>query len=144
MLWRGMDKLQDVIDVKMMKKTIRWAIVVTLLGGMMMYNLEGAAEMGLDGVESPNPVGTALLALWWSFTTVVTGGLGDIHNPVSIGGQVLTGVLVISGMVVISVFTATLTSVFVGEQSEEIEQLQDELSQKIDRIAERLDALEPH
>lgn len=141
-LWRGMDKLQDVIDVKMMKKAIRWAIFVTLLGAMAIYKLEGTVEVGPDGAESPNPVGTALLAVWWSFTTVLTGGFGDIHNPVSISGQLLTGILVITGMVVISVFTATLTSLFVGEQSEEIGQLQDELSQKIDQIGERLDRLD--
>jgi voltage-gated potassium channel len=144
MIWRGMDKLQDVIDVKMMKKTIRWAVFVTLLGAIAMYKLEGTVEVGPDGVESPNPVGTAVLATWWSFTTVLTGGFGDIHNPVSITGQILTGVLVITGMVVISVFTATLTSLFVGEQSEEIGKLQDELNQKIDQIGERLDRLDLH
>ena len=141
MLWRGMDKLQDVIDVKMMKKTIRWAAIVTLLGALVMYKLEGhlGAEEGIDG---PNPVGSMLLAVWWSFTTVLTGGFGDIHNPISINGQVLTAILVVTGMVLIGVFTATLTSLFVGEQSEEIERLQDDLSMKIDAIAERLDKME--
>ena len=142
MLWRGMDKLQDVIDVKMMKRTIRWAAVVTLLGAIVMYKLEGAMIVE-NGVESPNPVGSILLAVWWSFTTVATGGFGDIHNPISINGQILTAILVITGMVLIGVFTATLTSLFVGEQSEEIERLQDDLSMKIDAIAERLDKLDP-
>ncbi len=142
MLWRGMDKLQDVIDVKMMKKTIRWAAIVTLLGALVMYKMEG--HLGIeDGVDTPNPVGSVLLAIWWSFTTVLTGGFGDIHNPISIEGQILTAVLVITGMVFIGVFTATLTSLFVGEQSEEIERLQDDLSMKIDAIAERLDKLDP-
>jgi hypothetical protein len=142
MLWRGMDKLQDVIDVKMMKRTIRWAAVVTLLGAIVMYKLEGAMIVE-NGIESPNPVGNLLLAVWWSFTTVATGGFGDIHNPISINGQILTAILVITGMVLIGVFTATLTSLFVGEQSEEIERLQDDLSMKIDAIAERLDKLDP-
>jgi ABC-type Na+ efflux pump permease subunit len=137
-----MDKLQDVIDVKMMKRTIRWAAVVTLLGAIVMYKLEGATIVE-NGVESPNPVGSILLAVWWSFTTVATGGFGDIHNPISINGQILTAILVITGMVLIGVFTATLTSLFVGEQSEEIERLQDDLSMKIDAIAERLDKLDP-
>ena len=30
-----------------------------------------------------NAVSSYPLALWWSFTTVVTGGFGDIHNPES-------------------------------------------------------------
>jgi len=144
MLWRGMDKLQDVIDIKMMKKTIRWAAVATLLGAVLIYKLEGVpAEGGPAGMEAPNSVGTIILAIWWSFTTVLTGGFGDIHNPVSISGQVLTAILVITGMVFIGVFTATLTSLFVGEQTEEMERLQDDLSAKIDQIGERLKNIEP-
>ena len=143
MLWRGMDKLQDVIDVKMMKRTIRWAAVVTLLGAIIMYNLEGHLGAA-DGVEEqPNRVASILLAIWWSFTTVATGGFGDIHNPISINGQILTAILVITGMVFIGVFTATLTSLFVGEQSEEIERLQEGLSVKLDDITERLNKLDP-
>ena len=70
---------------------------------------------------------------------MVTGGFGDIHNPESASGQVLTAVLVITGMVLIGVFTATLTSLFVGEQSEELEKLQEELSQRIDQLSEALE-----
>jgi TM2 domain-containing membrane protein YozV len=63
---------------------------------------------------------------------------------VSISGQIVTGILVITGMVFVGVFTATLTSLFVGEQSGELERLQDELGSKIDQIAERLEQLERH
>lgn len=141
-LWRGMDKLSDVIDVGMMKKTIRWAVVATCIGAITIYKLEGATEVNDAGVETSNSVGTMVEAIWWSFTTVLTGGFGDIHNPVSVSGQIVTGVLVITGMVFVGVFTATLTSLFVGEQSGELERLQDELGAKIDQISERLDQLE--
>ncbi|MDE0865868.1 MAG: ion transporter [Rubripirellula sp.] len=125
-LWRGMDKLQDVMDVKMMKKTIRWSAMATLGGAFLIYQLEGT--------ESANPVSTFGKAIWWSFTTVLTGGFGDIHNPISTSGQVLTGLLVIVGMVLVGVFTATLTSIFVGQQNEGE-------SESIDFIRARLDEL---
>ena len=68
--------------------------------------------------------------------------------PVSISGQIVTGILVITGMVFVGVFTATLTSLFVGEQSgeqsEELDRLRDELGSKIDQIAERLEQLDRH
>ena len=111
-------------------------------GAITIYKLEGAAEVNDAGVETANSVGTMVQAIWWSFTTVLTGGFGDIHNPVSISGQIVTGVLVITGMVFVGVFTATLTSLFVGEQSGELERLQDELGSKIDQISEHLDQLE--
>ena len=139
LLWRGMDKLQGVIDVKLMKRTLRWATVITLLGAFLVYKLEGLPGQSSDG---GNAVGSFPLALWWSFTTVVTGGFGDIYNPESIGGQILTAILIVTGMVLIGVFTATLTSLFVGEHSEEIKELQEELVNRLDRLSERMDSLD--
>ena len=128
-LWRGMDKLQDVMDVKMMKKTIRWSVMATLVGAFFIYQLEGN---GSDDNPIANPVSTFGKAIWWSFTTVLTGGFGDIHNPSSASGQVLTGLLVVVGMVLVGVFTATLTTIFVGQQNETE-------SENIDSILDRLD-----
>ncbi|MDA7874739.1 ion transporter [Rhodopirellula sp.] len=128
-LWRGMDKLQDVMDVKMMKKTIRWSVMATLAGAFFIYQLEGN---GSAGDLAANPVSTFGKAIWWSFTTVLTGGFGDIHNPSSTSGQVLTGLLVVVGMVLVGVFTATLTTIFVGQQSETE-------NENIDSILTRLD-----
>ncbi|MFP6767451.1 MAG: hypothetical protein VB859_04720 [Planctomycetaceae bacterium] len=56
--------------------------------------------------------------------------------------MVLTAVLVITGMVLVGVFTATLTSLFIGEQSEEIERLQEQLVRWIDRVSERIESLD--
>ena len=128
-LWRGMDKLQDVMDVKMMKKTIRWSVMATLAGAFFIYQLEGH---GAEDNLATNPVSTFSKAIWWSFTTVLTGGFGDIHNPSSTSGQVLTGLLVVVGMVLVGVFTATLTTIFVGQQSETE-------NENIDSILTRLD-----
>ena len=150
LLWRGMDKLQDVIDVKLMKKTLRWAVMVTLMGALLVYRIEGtpappapdstvAVETQPTAAVEENAVSSYPLALWWSFTTVVTGGFGDIHNPETPGGQVLTAILIVTGMVLVGVFTATLTSLFIGEQAEEIEKLQEELSQRLDQLANRIE-----
>ena len=59
--------------------------------------------------------GSFLESLWWSFTTLVTGGFADIHNPATMGGKILTALLVIGGMILVVEFTATLTSVLVRE-----------------------------
>ena len=141
LLWRGMDKLQDVIDVKLMKRTLRWAVVVMVLGALLVYQIEGSSPPGA-GADGDNAVSSYPLALWWSFTTVVTGGFGDIHNPETAGGQVLTAILIVMGMVLIGVFTATLTSLFLGEQSEEIEKLQEELGQRLDRLTEKIEGVQ--
>ena len=106
--WRGMDQLAAAMDVSMMRRSLKLLVTVLVLGGVGIWYLEGHSSV--DGVEN---VGQGL---WWSFTTVVTGGFGDIHNPQTWTGRVLTVALIIAGMVVVGIFTATLTSVLVREE----------------------------
>lgn len=142
-IWRGMDKLQDVINVNVMKKTIRWAVIATCLGAVAIYKLEGTSPPANDTAQTGNSVGTLVQAVWWSFTTVLTGGFGDIHNPSSISGQVVTGILIITGMVVVGVFTATLTSLFIGDDTGERERSQDELQERLAKIETQLELIVP-
>ena len=139
LLWRGMDAFQDLFDIKLMKKTLTWAIVWTIVGAILVYYLEGVPAEGSG--EFGEQVRNIPLAIWWSFTTVVTGGFGDIHNPVTASGQVLTGALVIMGMILVGVFTATLTTIFVGERAEEIEKISLDLGQRLDHLTDTVESL---
>ena len=102
--------------------------------------------MSLERVEDGD--GSFLESLWWSFTTLVTGGFADIHNPMTFGGKVLTVMLVVGGMVLVGVFTATLTSVLVREdeswQRDDIDEQFDQMSsleQKLDAIERELKSI---
>jgi len=128
LLWRGMDKLQDAMDVKLMKRSLKWGMAILLIGGLLVYQLEHKVAQEDSDVTS---IGGGM---WWSFTTLVTGGFGDIHNPQSPMGRVLTVLLVITGMILVGVFTATLTSLYVGEESEEMQQMQDVMLERLDRM----------
>ena len=139
LLWRGMDAFQDLFDIKLMKKTLTWAIVWTIVGAILVYYLEGVPAEGSG--DFGEQVRNIPLAIWWSFTTVVTGGFGDIHNPVTASGQVLTGALVIMGMILVGVFTATLTTIFVGERAEEIEKISLDLGQRLDHLTDTVESL---
>ncbi|MFP6673014.1 MAG: ion transporter, partial [Pirellulaceae bacterium] len=118
LLWRGMDKLQDAMDVKLMKRSLKWGMGILIVGGLLVFQLEH--NLAKEG----NDVTTVGGGIWWSFTTIVTGGYADIHNPKSLMGRLLTVLLVITGMILVGVFTATLTSLYVGEESEEMQQMQ--------------------
>ena len=139
LLWRGMDTFQDLFDIKLMKKTLKWAIIWTVVGAVLVYYLEGVPAEGTG--DFGEQVRNIPLAIWWSFTTVLTGGFGDIHNPVTVSGQVLTGVLVIIGMILVGVFTATLTTIFIGEQAEEIEKISLDLGHRLDRLTETVEQM---
>ena len=109
--WKGMDQLSDVLDIKLMKRSFFYTIIVLFSGGVIIYFLESDGSMGVSNISE---------SIWWSFTTLVTGGFADIHNPITGAGRILTVILVIAGMILIGVFTATLTSILVGNESEAI------------------------
>jgi len=108
--WRGMDKLAAAFDVRLMRRSLGILVIVLTLGSLGILFAEADTQ-----AENVNSFGQSL---WWSFTTVVTGGFGDIHNPESFSGRLLTVALVIAGMVVVGIFTATLTSLLVRENDE--------------------------
>jgi voltage-gated potassium channel len=124
--WRGMDKLTEVLDIKLMKKSIRGLILAILIGAFIIQYFEGEKDPSVSSLAQ---------SVWWSFTTVVTGGFGDIYNPESGAGRILTVMLIMAGMVVVGVFTATLTSLYVEEGTEELQMMQKTLEEKFSELA---------
>ncbi|WP_329037956.1 potassium channel family protein [Streptomyces sp. NBC_01725] len=53
------------------------------------------------------------LALWWSVETATTVGYGDLY-PVTAPGRVIAGAVMLVGISVFSIVTASLTTWFVG------------------------------
>lgn len=137
-LWRGMDHLSSIMDVKLLKRSLLYGLIALLLGALFF--------MTFEQVQTGKNFGSSL---WWSFTTLVTGGFADIHNPTSMGGKILTVMLVIGGMVLVGVFTATLTSVLVRDddtwQQQDIDEQFRKLSKLellVEKIDQRLDRIE--
>ena len=123
--WKGFDKFADVMDVKLMKKSLKGVLLVILVGAFFIWYKEGANDPS---------VATLAESMWWSFTTVVTGGFGDIYNPQTEFGRVLTVILVITGMILAGVFTATLTTIMTGEENEEMNIMQQNLEERLVRL----------
>ena len=131
-LWRGMDSLSEILDVKLMKKTIYYSIGLLIIGAFIIGHLE----------SNHGTLNSYKESLWWTFNAIVTGGFGDIYNPKTSGGMFLTIILVFVGMILVSVFTATLTSMMVGDDSNKsseiiksyVENRLNEIEKKIDKI----------
>lgn len=135
--WKGFDKFTEVMDVKLMKKSFKGVIVVIVIGAYIMMVQEG---------ERDPSIATFAQSMWWSFTTVVTGGFGDIYNPATGSGRALTVLLIITGMILAGVFTATLTTLMTGEENEEFNIMQQNLEERMkkmerlqDKILQKLD-----
>ena len=130
-LFRGLNELVEIFNVKLMKKSFIYGIFF-LVAGAIIINL---SEGGIS-----NSVSDPIDSIWWSFTTVVTGGFADLYNPTSIFGRILTVILIISGMILVGIFTATLTSILIGENNEEddLKSFKKELNDRLDKIEKKL------
>ena len=80
-------------------------------------------------------------ALWWAIVTVTTVGYGDRY-PVTAGGRAVAVVLMLVGIGLIGVLTATVASVFVKEHTdankEELRKGHADLGQRLSVISDRL------
>jgi len=57
-------------------------------------------------------------SVWWAVVTMGTVGYGDRY-PVSSGGRIIALLLIISGVGLMSLFTATIASLFVEQRMKE-------------------------
>jgi voltage-gated potassium channel len=57
-------------------------------------------------------------ALWWSFVTVTTVGYGDI-SPITMGGRIVAITVMLFGIGILGVFTATIAGMFIEDRMRE-------------------------
>jgi voltage-gated potassium channel len=84
-------------------------------------------------------------ALWWAIVTVTTVGYGDRY-PITEGGRVVAVVLMLIGIGLIGVLTATVASVFIKEHTDanrqEYRRGHADLGQRLSVISDRLGDVE--
>jgi voltage-gated potassium channel len=98
------------------------------LGAVAIYGVEHGVNQGVSSFAD---------ALWWAIVTTTTVGYGDVP-PVTWEGRVIAVVLMLVGIAVVGVFTATVASFFF-EQGKTKEHAQ--LEARLDAIDAKLDAL---
>jgi voltage-gated potassium channel len=76
-------------------------------------------------------------ALWWAITTTTTVGYGDIY-PRTGEGRLIAVVLMLTGIGLIGVFTATVANFFMIEDEHDD---QGDLERRLDAIEAKLDQL---
>lgn len=121
--------------------SIRGKVIVYTVGGAIL--LVYAASLAVYDLEHHNPeakIKTFADALWWSMTTVTTVGQGDWW-PVTGFGRVVGVLLMVGGISLVGLVTATLASWIVQQVSEDDDANQaataahiEELRQEIRRL----------
>jgi voltage-gated potassium channel len=115
------------------------AVVVILLAGLAMFDAERTA--------ASSNIKTLPDALWWAATTVTTVGYGDRYPTTGTGRLIAVGLMVV-GIALLGVVTASIAAWFVGrlhpveEAEERNEATLGDVLVELRRIHDRLDALE--
>ena len=110
---------------------LNWVLLIVLVLNLI------AAAMVLE-FERGNPnanIASYPDALWWAVTTITTVGYGD-RFPMSSPGRAVAVVLMIAGIAMFGVITATIATYFVEQQAGE------DVASRLDQIMERLDRID--
>ena len=98
--------------------------VFTILGITSAIILFGAFGLYiLDSYHRAKGTSGILDTFWWALVTITTVGYGDVV-PHSTLGRVIGLILMLSGVVLVSLFTATIASIFVERKIKEGEGLE--------------------
>ena len=130
--FRGLDMLGRTFQLNLLKRSVLIAVILLIFGALSISALEGLQESSLRGMEE---------TLWWSFTTVATGGFAELYNPSTTTGRLVTAGLVLLGFAVTGIFTASLTSVLVEDDSIRNERNQQSMQAQLEDIDQRLGLL---
>lgn len=131
-LWRGMERLERVMDTRLIRKSVFVTVILVILGGLVV---------NLGGEQSIKDLDPGLgNAIWFSVTTVTTGGL-DIGEPQELLARSTSVLLILLGMVIIGALTATLTNIFIGESTDEQREGTEAMTEAIQQLRRELQEL---
>ncbi len=113
--------LAVVVDVfqRAVGDSIRGRVIIyTVFGVVVMVYAASLAILDVERYVPGGHIRTFGDALWWSITTITTVGYGDL-TPVSAAGKVVAVALMLGGITLVGVVTATLASWIVQRVAEE-------------------------
>jgi voltage-gated potassium channel len=126
----GLSEVRPVLARRGVNYVLLIAIAVIIGAAALIYEFE-------RGVEGSN-IASFADALWWAATTITTVGYGD-RFPVTAAGRGVAVALMVAGIAVFGVITASVAAYFVEHDTEP---QADEIATKLDEISRRLEAIE--
>jgi len=110
---------------------LNWVLLIVLVLNL----IAAAAVMEFERGNPQANIDSYPDALWWAVTTITTVGYGD-RFPMSPAGRGVAVVLMIAGIAMFGVITATIAAYFVEQKAEE------DMAGRLDQIVTRLDRIE--
>lgn len=110
-----------------------FAFMLAMGGSMAIFHLEKSIPSG--NIKTPSD------ALWWSIVTITTVGYGDRY-PVSDGGRIVAGTLMIFGVALYGTFTGFVASLFVEPELKREEDQVYALTQQIKALRSEIQSID--
>ncbi|HLS97622.1 MAG TPA: ion transporter [Porticoccaceae bacterium] len=121
-------RIRNLLSRNQLGTTLLASLMVILMAGLMMAALDPNIRSVEDGI-------------WWAWVTVTTVGYGDVV-PTSTAGRVFGGLIILFGIGLFAMITASLAAFFVSRQEEEMLDEERETLLRLAQLDDRLIRLE--
>ena len=109
-----------------MFKTIKSAMKILIEGTVLKVFIVIFSVMTIGAVvvfffereQNAEQFDTIFQSVWWALVTMTTVGYGD-KIPITVGGRLAGAVIMFSGVALVSIFTATISSIYVARKIRE-------------------------
>lgn len=108
-----------------------------LLLVVVLVFLAAGFELSVERHALRSNIHTFPDALWWAVTTITTVGYGD-RFPVTAAGRGIAVVLMVGGIALFGIVTATLASYFTEARNTEADGRLDEIAERLSRLEDYL------
>lgn len=108
--------------------TLLVSFIIMLMAGTIMALIDPNVETPLDGI-------------WWAWVTITTVGYGDIV-PGSTAGRLFGSILILMGIGLFSMLTASFSVFFIAQGEEDIVSREKKAAVKLEHIESRLAGIE--
>jgi voltage-gated potassium channel len=103
--------------LKILLEVTRHTLFRVILG-ILVFSFIGAVLVSIFEGKINEEFSTLGDAIWWALVTMTTVGYGD-RVPISSGGRIIAIFIMFFGVALISIFTATISSIFVARKIKE-------------------------
>ncbi|MGB3256671.1 MAG: ion channel [Ornithinimicrobium sp.] len=111
------------------------------VGVVLVVGISGLAVLDAERGVSGSNISTWQDALWWALVTVTTVGYGDFY-PVSVEGRMFALGLMLCGIALLGIVTASLSSWFLEKVTDSNEKSQAATARDIASLAETIEDLQ--
>jgi voltage-gated potassium channel len=102
--------------------------IVVVASGVVIFIVDPSVHSLWDGV-------------WYAWVTMTHVGYGDVV-PTSFVGRLFASVLIMFGIAMLAIFTATFSAILIKRDVDAVEKEESEILAELKRLHERLDKLE--